>query len=271
MLLRISEAGDLADYTRLTDVALRKKLETERGLFMAESSQVIKRAVAAGYRPRSFLMADRWLESMTETIEAATGAPDGGDIPVILGSDDALRALTGFHVHRGALAAMHRQGLPSLADTLAGARRVAILEDIVDHTNVGAAFRSAAALGFDAVLVTPSCADPLYRRSVRVSMGTVFQVPFTRISPWPGAITQLRELGFRVVALALADDSLTIDELAARGDDKLAVVLGTEGDGLARSTIAACDDVVRIPMAHGVDSLNVAAAAAVAFYALRAR
>lgn len=271
MIIALPQAGDLADYTDLTDVALRKKLETERGLFMAESSTVISRAVAAGYRPRSFLMAERWLDSMRETIRRATGHDDGGEVPVYIGTDEELRQLTGYHVHRGALAAMHRRELPSLAETLAGARRVAILEDIVDHTNVGAAFRSAAALGVDAILCTPSCADPLYRRAVRVSMGTVFQVPFTRISPWPQGIEQLRALGFRVAALALAENALTIDELAARNDDKLAVVLGTEGDGLTRRTIAACDDVVTIPMAHGVDSLNVAAAAAVAFYALRAR
>ena len=189
--------------------------------------------------------------------------------------------ITGFHLHRGALAAMHRPELPSVADVLAGARggqgarRVAVLEDIVDHTNVGAIFRSAAGLGVDAVLVTPSCADPLYRRSVRVSMGTVFQVPWTRLPAWPAGVETLREAGFTVAALALSDDSVDLDtfaaDLNARGEEgRAAMVLGAEGDGLARATVEAADVVVRIPMAGEVDSLNVAAASAVAFWATRA-
>ena len=284
MIIELDDAADerLADYTRLTDVALRRRLETERGLYMAESTKVIARAVEAGHAPRSFLMARRWYESMRPVIAAATGCggrDDGGDVPVFLAEEDLLRAITGFHLHRGALAAMHRPELAAVAELLAsarggaGAKRVAILEDLVDHTNVGAAFRSAAALGIDAVLVTPRCADPLYRRSVRVSMGTVFQVPWTRIERWP-AMDELHAQGFTVAALALSDTSVALDEFAASAactalDSRVAVVLGTEGDGLSHRTITAADEVVRIPMAGGVDSLNVAAAAAVAFWALR--
>ena len=286
MIVELDDAADerLADYTRLTDVALRRRLETERGLYMAESTKVIARAVEAGHAPRSFLMARRWYESMRPVIAAATGCggrDDGGDVPVFLAEEDLLRAITGFHLHRGALAAMHRPELAAVAELLAsarggaGARRIAVLEDLVDHTNVGAAFRSAAALGVDAVLVTPRCADPLYRRSVRVSMGTVFQVPWTRINAWPDP-GELRRAGFTVAALALSEDAVDLDDFAASPactapGSRVAVVLGTEGDGLAARTIAAADAVVRIPMAGGVDSLNVAAAAAVAFWALRVR
>lgn len=259
----------LADYTQLTDVKLRRSLEVERGLYMAESSQVIRRAVAAGHRPRSMLMAPQWLDDMRPVIAAATGSEDGGEVPILLGCEELLQSITGFHLHRGALAAMQRPLLPPVAEVIADARRVMVLENIVDHTNVGAAFRSAAALGFDAILVTPSCADPLYRRSVRVSMGTVFQVPFTRLHSWPGDTEILREAGFHLAALALSDESITLDDLAAANHERVAIVLGTEGDGLRPTTIAACDTTVRIPMAHGVDSLNVAAAAAVACYALR--
>lgn len=275
----------LADYTSLTDVALRRHLETERGLYMAESSKVIFRAVQAGHAPRSFLMARRWYDELRPVIASAPGCQgrdDGGPVPVIIAPETLLESITGFHLHRGALAAMNRPELATVAELLAGARggvgarRVAVLEDLVDHTNVGAAFRSAAALGMDAVLVTPHCADPLYRRSVRVSMGTVFQVPWTRIDPWPGGVEELHQAGFAVAALALSDDSVSLAEFSASPacsgpDSRVAVVLGTEGDGLARRTIAAADAVVRIPMAGEVDSLNVAAAAAVAFWELRLR
>ena len=275
-ILRVTDPDDerLADYTRLTDVALRTRVEPARGLFIAESSQVIRRAVAAGHRPRSFLMAERWLADLTDVLETV-GAGDAGDIPVYIGEPAVLESITGFHLHRGALAAMHRPALRPLAEVLgaardgAGARRVAICEDIVDHTNVGAVFRSAAALGMDAVLVTPRCADPLYRRSVRVSMGTVFQVPWTRIEPWPAGLAELRRLGFTVMALALTEDAVSLDDVAASPPDKLALILGTEGDGLSRGAVAAADLVVRIPMSGGVDSLNVAAASAVAFWAMR--
>lgn len=255
----------LADYTHLTDVALRSRREPAEGLYMAESSQVIRRALAAGHRPRSLLMAERHLADLAPVLEALAGEP----VPVYLADEAVLQSITGFHLHRGALAAMHRPQLPAVAEVLAGARRVAVLEDVVDHTNVGAVFRSAAGLGVDAVLVTPRCADPLYRRSVRVSMGTVFQVPWTRIDPWPAGVESLRAAGFVVAALALADDAMTLDELVTDPPDRLALLLGAEGDGLKRATVAAADVVVRIPMAGGVDSLNVAAAAEVAFWATR--
>lgn len=286
MIIELDDVDDprLADYTSLTDVALRRRLETERGLYMAESSKVIVRAVEAGHAPRSFLIAPRWYDELRPVIAAATGCQgrdDGGGVPVFIAPEPLLESITGFHLHRGALAAMNRPALPSVGELLAsarggaGARRVAVLEDLVDHTNVGAAFRSAAALGIDAVLVTPHCADPLYRRSVRVSMGTVFQVPWTRIDHWP-ALDELHAGGFTVAALALSEDSVSLGEFSASpacsgADSRVAVVLGTEGDGLAPRTIAAADAVVRIPMAGAVDSLNVAAAAAVAFWELRVR
>jgi tRNA G18 (ribose-2'-O)-methylase SpoU len=282
-VVHVTDPADerLADYARLTDVALRARHEPEKGLYIAESSTVIRRALAAGHRPRSFLMAERWLDDLAPLIAAlpVDDAPGGtGEpVPVFVGGADVLEAITGFHLHRGALAAMHRPPLPAVHDLLAGARggtgarRVAVLEDVVDHTNVGAVFRSAAAIGVDAVLVTPRCADPLYRRSVRVSMGTVFQVPWTRIDPWPGGTDLLRSAGFVTAALALSDDSVSLDALEADPPERLALVLGAEGDGLKPATVAAADLTVRIPMAGGVDSLNVAAAGAVAFWATRVR
>jgi tRNA G18 (ribose-2'-O)-methylase SpoU len=263
----VADPGDprLEDYVGLTDVALRRRTEPERGLYIAESEKVIRRALAAGHRPRSFLMARRWLTDLADVVADAERA----GVPVYVGEHDVIEELTGFHLHRGALAAMQRPALPAVADVVAGARRVLVLEDVVDHTNVGAVFRSAAALGVDAVLVTPRCADPLYRRSVRVSMGTVFQVPWTRTGPWPGGIRTLHEHGFTVATLALARDALTLDELAADPPERLALVLGTEGDGLSRRTLEQADLTVTIPMAGGVDSLNVAAAGAVAAWALR--
>ncbi|KUG54333.1 rRNA methyltransferase [Serinicoccus chungangensis] len=255
------------DYFQLTDVALRRVLEPQEGLYLAESDKVIRRALASGHRMRSLLLTPRWATELTELVRPALA--DG--IPVYVGSPGVIEEMTGFHLHRGAIAAMHRPALPGVAEVVAGARRVAVLEDVVDHTNVGAAFRSAAALGVDAVLVTPRCADPLYRRAVRVSMGTVFQVPWTRIDPWPGGVDVLREEGFTVAALALAEDAVDLDELEARPPERLALVLGTEGDGLSRRTVEAADLVVRIPMGGGVDSLNVAAASAVAFWAVRPR
>lgn len=258
---------DLADYTQLTDVALRKKLDVERGLYIAESPTVIRRAVAAGHIPRSLLLAPAWLDSLKDIVQ--TLGAQGVDVPLYVAPEAELEKITGFHLHRGALAAMHRPLLPTLPQVLAQAKRVAILENIVDHTNVGAIFRAAAGIGIDAVLVTPRCADPLYRRSVRVSMGTVFAVNWTRIDPWPSSTALLRDLGFVIAGLALEQDSLPLDELSAQLPEKLALVLGTEGDGLAPATIAACDLSVKIPMAGGVDSLNVASAAAVAFWATR--
>ncbi|USQ78241.1 TrmH family RNA methyltransferase [Ornithinimicrobium faecis] len=263
----IDRADDerVRDYVGLTDVALRRLLEPERGLYLAESAKVIDRALGAGHQFRSLLLTPRWVTDLADLVARAVaqGAPVFVMDPVV------AEEMTGFHLHRGAIAAMHRPVLPAVADVIAGARRVAVLEDIVDHTNVGAVFRSAAALGVDAVLVTPRCADPLYRRSVRVSMGTVFQVPWTRIDPWPGGLATLREAGFTVGAFALREDGVELGELAADPPERLALVLGTEGDGLGERTIAEADLAVRIPMAGGVDSLNVAAASAVAFWALQ--
>lgn len=266
MPIYITSADDerVADYFRLTDVALRKKLETERGLYIAESEKVIRRALASGDKPRSFLMGERWLTDLADVVTDA----EAGGIPVYVGAAEVIEAMTGFHLHRGALASMNRPEAPDPRDLLRDARRVIILEDIVDHTNVGAIFRSAAALGVDAVLVTPRCADPLYRRSIRVSMGTVFQVPWTRIARWPAALSDLQDDGWVIAAMALSDDSITLDELAAQAPEKLALVMGTEGDGLRTRTVTDCDLTVRIPMAGEVDSLNVAAASAVAMYTL---
>lgn len=250
----------LAPFLRLTDVALRTKLEPELGVFLAESEKVIRRAVAAGYPLRSVLSSARWAEPLADVLDPL-------DVPVYLADDEQLAALTGFAVHRGALACMGRRPLPDVDVVLRDARTVVVLEDIVDHTNVGAIFRSVAGLGADAVLVTPRCADPLYRRSVRVSMGTVLQVPWTRV-PWPDGLQTLRRHGFSVAALALADDAVPLPALAADRPDRLALLLGTEGDGLRPASVSAADVVTVIPMGHGVDSLNVAAAAAVALYAV---
>lgn len=267
MPITITDAADprLSDYVGLTDVVLRRRAEPERGLYIAESEKVIRRALRAGHRPRSLLMARRWLTDLADVVDQA----EAEGIPVFVGEHEVIEQLTGFHLHRGALAAMHRPVLPTVRAVLDGVRRIAVLEDIVDHTNVGAAFRSAAALGVEAVLVTPRCADPFYRRSIRVSMGTVFQVPWTRVDPWPGSLDVLHREGFLTAALSLAADSISLDDLAARRVERLALVLGTEGHGLSAATIASADVSVRIPMSGGVDSLNIAAAAAVAFYATR--
>ncbi|WP_396598769.1 TrmH family RNA methyltransferase [Frigoribacterium sp. R86507] len=252
----------LADYNRLTDVALRRVSEPEGGLYIAESTKVIERALRAGHVPRSVLMTDRWLPDIEPLVADHEGE-------IFVGDAALLETLTGYHLHRGALAAMHRPELPSVESVLDGARRVVVLEDIVDHTNVGAIFRAVAGLGADAVLITPRCADPLYRRSVRVSMGTVLQVPWTRLPEWPAGAALLREAGFEVAALALSDEAVTLDAYAAAPPDRVALLLGTEGDGLSRAALQAADTVVTIPMLHGVDSLNVAAASAVALWALR--
>jgi tRNA G18 (ribose-2'-O)-methylase SpoU len=253
------------EYLHLTDVALRTRTEPASGIYLAESAKVIRRALAAGHRPISYLMAERWLEDMADVVADA----DRLGVPVYVGDKRVLAEITGFHLHRGAIAAMHRPPPNDAMELVRSARRVVVLEDVVDHTNVGAIFRSAAGLGIDVVLVTPRCADPLYRRSVRVSMGTVFQVPWARIDPWPGSVRTLQDAGFTVASLALSDGAVPLDELAADPPQRLALVLGTEGDGLRSATVAASDLVVRIPMSAGVDSLNVAAASAVAFWALR--
>lgn len=254
-------APELDVYARLTGAQLRNRLEPDKGVFIAESPKVIATALDAGYEPLSLLMERRHIEGDAQPILARCG-----EIPVYTAERETLARLTGFELTRGVLCAMRRPRLPSVEEVCARARRVAVLEGIVDHTNVGAIFRSAAALGIDAVLVTPTCCDPFYRRAVRVSMGTVFQVPWTYLPEgWPQT---LRALGFTTAAMALCDASLPIYAPQLKKADRLAVVLGTEGDGLAESTIAACDCTVRIPMTHGVDSLNVAAASAVAFYQL---
>ncbi|KRC62715.1 rRNA methyltransferase [Agromyces sp. Root81] len=259
--VRDAASDAVADYARLTDVALRSTHEPEQGLYIAESAKVIRRAIGAGHRPRSVLMEEKWLAGLEPVL-----APF--DIPVHLADPDQLEAITGYRVHRGALAAFERPVLADPAELLSGARRVVVLEDIVDHTNVGAIFRSVAALGADAVLVSPRCADPLYRRSVRVSMGTVFQVPWTRLPEWPEAAELLHAHGFTIAALALADDAVSLPDLAADAPERLALVFGAEGDGLSRTALESADRVVTIPMRHGVDSLNVAAAAAVVLYAV---
>lgn len=271
----------VAAYTNLTEIQLRNRLEPERSLFIAESPKVIDRALAAGREPISLLVEEPWIEGMSQTFDVVDKRW-GTDIPVYVASPEQLRQLTGYRLHRGALSAMRRWPLPSVEETCRDARRVAVMENIVDHTNVGALMRSAAALDVDAVLVTPSCGDPLYRRAARVSMGTVFQIPWTRIGGddkhfWPRrGLEELRSLGFTTVAMALSDDSISLDELTRRLNnspesadhiDKLALIFGTEGDGLSRHTIAGADLTVKIPMSHGVDSLNVAASSAVAFYA----
>lgn len=262
---------ELEPFTRLTEAQLRNRLEPEKGIFIAESPKVIQRALDAGYEPVSLLMEHRQLTGQGSGVLARCAG-----IPVYTASRELLAELTGYPLTRGVLCAMRRPKLPSVEELCADARRVAVLEGIVDSTNIGAIFRSAAALNMDAVLVTPTCSDPLYRRAVRVSMGTIFQVPWTRIgeepSQWPDAgLRRLRNLGFRTAAMALSDDSVSIEDPRLLAEERLAIVLGTEGDGLAARTIAACDYTVRIPMAHEVDSLNVAAASAVAFWQLRAR
>ena len=252
----------LRDYIGLTDVSLRRLTEPQEGLYIAESTKVIERALAAGHRPRSALLQQKWVEELTPLLADF-------DIPVFLASPEVLHGITGFVMHRGALASMHRPTLPEPAELLAHARRVVVLEDIVDHTNVGAIFRAVAGLGADAVLVTPRCADPLYRRSVRVSMGAVLQVPWTRLAEWPDAAAQLHDAGFTIAALALDESAVTLDAFAADPPERIALLLGTEGDGLSAAAIDGSDLVVTIPMARNVDSLNVAAASAVALWALR--
>ena len=275
-MAKIVEVTDLAApeldlFARLTEAQLRNRLEPEKGVFIAESPKVIARALDAGCVPVALLMERRHIEGDARAILARCG-----DIPVYTAGPELLASLTGYALTRGVLCAMRRPLLPDAETLCAAARRVAVLEGIVDSTNVGAIFRSAAALQMDAVLLTPTCCDPLCRRAARVSMGTVFQIPWARMgqSPedWPGrGLERLRAMGFRTAAMALTDDSVSIEDPRLAAEARLAIVLGTEGDGLAAGTIAGCDYTVRIPMSHGVDSLNVAAASAVAFWQLRAR
>lgn len=267
-MANIRKVTDFSDpeldiYARLTEVQLLNRREPDKGIFIAESPKVIERALNAGCVPISFLMETRHVENQAKGLVARCG-----DIPVFTAELDVLTQLTGFKLTRGMLCAMYRPKLPTVEDICKNARRVAVLEDVMNPTNVGAIFRSAAALGIDAVVLTSASSDPLYRRSIRVSMGTVFQVPWTYLGE--GGISELRRLGFKTAAMALKSDSLPIYDPRLAKIDKLAIVLGTEGDGLAASTIADCDYTVLIPMSHGVDSLNVAAASAVAFYQLAA-
>jgi tRNA G18 (ribose-2'-O)-methylase SpoU len=248
----------LADYRDLRDVELRKSLEAAEGLFLAEGEKVVRRAVEAGFGPRSFLMAPRWLDGLADVLGTT-------DAPCYVVTEQLAEEVTGFHVHRGALASLERRPLPSVSSVLDGARSVLVLEDIVDHTNVGAIFRSGAALDFDAVLLAPRCADPLYRRSIKVAMGAVFALPWTRLPDWYDALPTLSAAGFTTVALTLAPDAVPIEDAVA-GLDKVALVLGSEGHGLSERWQRTADRRAIIPMSAGIDSLNVAAATAVACY-----
>lgn len=262
------EFPELDVYARLNESQLLHFNEPNPGIFIAESPKVIERALNAGYRPVSFLIEKKEIEAQTEKIFARWES-----VPVYTAEFEVLKQLTGFGLTRGMLCAMERLSLKSVEEVCKNARRIAVLENVVNPTNVGAIFRSAAALNMDAVLLTPACSDPLYRRAARVSMGTVFQVPWTffdkkKVS-WPdGGIQLLKEMGFQTAAMALTDDSVSIDDKNLMAEEKLAIVLGTEGEGLAKHTIATCDYTVKIPMMYGVDSLNVAAASAVAFWQL---
>ncbi|MER5277129.1 RNA methyltransferase [Streptomyces sp. NPDC002809] len=292
-LITVDDPDDprLSDYIGLTDVELRRRREPAEGLFIAEGEKVIRRARHAGYEMRSMLLSAKWVDLMRDVIDEVPA-------PVYAVSPELAERVTGYHVHRGALASMQRKPLPTADELLrtirrtdgaeaaddrtdtgatppsgpqdrAGQRRIAIFEDIVDHANLGAAFRNAAALGVDAVFLTPRCADPLYRRAVKVSMGAVLAVPYARFESWPRDADVIRKDGFVLAALAISSSSITLDELAGRRHEKLALMLGTEGEGLSAGALLAADEHVRIPMDAGVDSLNVAAASAVAFYATR--
>ena len=258
-------APELDVYARLTEAQLLNRFEPVRGMFIAESPKVIHRALDGGYEPVSLLMERKDITGAAQEVLARCPG-----VPVYTADEELLCNLTGYHLTRGVLCAMRRPGLPTVEDICAGAARIVVLENVQNPTNVGAIFRSAAALGMDAVLLTPGCSDPLYRRSARVSMGTVFQIPWTFTGDWPGeGMAQLSRLGFKTAAMALSDDSVSIDDRRLMAEEKLAVILGSEGDGLTETTIARCDYTVKIPMYHGVDSLNVAAASAVAFWQLR--
>ena len=262
MIIPIADLSDprLADYSHRTDVALKKAQGTEHGLYIAESALVLERALRAGHRPRSVLALGASVQQAVDLV--------GDDVPVFHGPPQLLEELTGYLLHRGLIASMHRPALPAPGELLRDARRVVILENVADPTNVGAIFRSVAGIGADAVLVTPRCSDPFYRRAIRVSMGTVLQVPWTRLGDWDATRAALDEHGFHVAALALEPGAVSLREFAASAPDRVALVLGEEGYGLTREAIAAADTIVQIPMRHGIDSLNVAATAAVAMFAL---
>jgi tRNA G18 (ribose-2'-O)-methylase SpoU len=266
-VVEITDADDpvlgdprLSDYARATDVALRKARGTEHGIYIAESTLVLQRALDAGHTPRSVLALPGWV--------GAARALVGEDVPIFTGPGDVLTELTGYILHRGVIAAMNRPHLADPAALLHNARRIVVLENVADPTNVGAIFRSVGAIGADAVLVTPRCSDPFYRRAIRVSIGTVLQVPWTRVGDWASTRALLTASGFHIAALALTADAVRLRDFAASTPERLAIVLGAEGDGLTSEAIGAADTVIRIPMAHGIDSLNVAAASAVALWAL---
>ena len=260
-------APELDVYARLTEAQLLNRFEPAKGMFIAESPKVIHRALDGGCEPVSMLMERKDIDGSAAEILARCP-----EIPVYTADEELLCGLTGYHLTRGVLCAMRRPKLPTMEEICRNARRIVILENVQNPTNVGAIFRSAAALGMDAVLLTPGCSNPLYRRSARVSMGTVFQIPWTFTGSWPEeGMHQLKELGYKTAAMALSDNSVSIDDPGLMAEEKLAVLMGSEGDGLAEKTIASCDYTVKIPMYHGVDSLNVAAASAVAFLQLRNR
>ena len=265
VLVDVDDAADprLSDYRELRDVSLRKHLEAAEGLFIAEGEKVVRRAVEAGFSPRSFLMARRWLQGLEDVLASS-------EAPCYVVDEQLAEQVTGFHVHRGALSSLHRRPLPDVASVLRDARTVVVLEDVVDHTNVGAIFRSAAALGVDALLLSPRCADPLYRRSVKVAMGAVFSVPYARLENWYDAALHVASAGFTTVALTPADDAVDI-ETAVAPHERVALLVGTEGHGLSERWLESADVRAVIPMVSGVDSLNVAAATAVACYVARAR
>ncbi|MGW7228059.1 TrmH family RNA methyltransferase [Streptomyces cyaneofuscatus] len=262
-LITVDDPDDprLSDYIGLTDVELRRRREPAEGLFIAEGEKVIRRARHAGYGMRSMLLSAKWVDVMRDVIDEVPA-------PVYAVAPELAERVTGYHVHRGALASMQRKPLPTADELLTTARRVVVMESVNDHTNIGAIFRSAAALGMDAVLLSPDCADPLYRRSVKVSMGAVFSVPYARLEAWPKGLETVREAGFRLLALTPDPKATSIDEAAPHRLERVALMLGAEGEGLSTKALMAADEWVRIPMAHGVDSLNVGAAAAVAFYAV---
>jgi tRNA G18 (ribose-2'-O)-methylase SpoU len=264
-LIPVDDPSDprLDDYVRLRDVQLRSSLEAERGIYLAEGEKVVRRAVEAGHRPRSFLMAPRWLDSLADVLDAS-------DAPCFVLDEARIEELTGFHVHRGALAALERPAPLTVEDVLGSARRIVVLEDLVDHTNIGAVFRTVAALGLDAVLLSPRCADPLYRRSIKVAMGAVFRLPYARFDDWYAGPELLREAGFTTYAMTLAEDAVPLDSVPS-GVERLAIVVGGEGHGLTGHWQDAADVRVTIPMAEGIDSLNVAASVAVACWHLRPR
>ena len=278
MIVEVSSLDDprLDVYARLSDLQLRSRFEPEKGVFIAESDKVIGTALDAGCEPLSLLMEPKWLDALSSLVDRMEA--EHPDAPIFVAPQEELGKLVGYDLTRGALGAFRRPALRSVEEVAAGARRIVVLEEITNYTNVGAIFRSAAGLGMDAVLLTPGCCDPLYRRALRVSMGTALQVPWARIgregrgSSWAKeGVPQLHDLGFSLVAMALSEDAVPLDDPRLAALDRLAVVLGTEGDGLSRATLARCDWTARIPMSHGVDSLNVAAASAVAFWELRVR